>query len=44
MKKLKFYGMLLLAAAALASCDDYDDTGLRKDVNDLEKRVENLEH
>lgn len=36
--------MLLVAAVAMWSCgDDYDDTALRKDVSDLQSRVEKLE-
>lgn len=44
MKSIKFYAMLLVAAVAMWSCgDDYDDTALRKDVSDLQSRVEKLE-
>lgn len=36
--------MLLFAALAMFSCgDDYDDTELRNDMNDLKSRVEKLE-
>lgn len=34
---------LLLAGAWLAGCDDYDDTYLRQEVNDLKNRVAKIE-
>ena len=41
MGKLKHLGMSLLLATTFFSCgDDYDDTALRNDVNDLKSRVE----
>lgn len=44
MGKLKHLGMSLLLATTFFSCgDDYDDTALRNDVNDLKSRVEKLE-
>lgn len=44
MKKMKHYALLLFAAATLSACgDDYDDTALKNDVNDLKSRVEKLE-
>ena len=44
MGKLKHLGMSLILATTLFSCgDDYDDTALRNDVNDLKSRVEKLE-
>lgn len=37
--------MSLLLATTFFSCgDDYDDTALRNDVNDLKSRVENWNH
>ena len=42
--KIKYLFVALLAATALWSCgDDYDDTALRNDVDDLKSRVEKLE-
>lgn len=44
MGKLIHLGMSLLLATTFFSCgDDYDDTALRNDVNDLKSRVEKLE-
>ena len=44
MKVLNPFLLSLLMAIALFSCgDDYDDTALRNDVNDLKSRVEQLE-
>lgn len=44
MGRLKHLGMSLLLATTFFSCgDDYDDTALRNDVNDLKSRVEKLE-
>lgn len=44
MNRLKHSLLLLLTAIAMFSCgDDYDDTELRNDVNDLKSRVEKLE-
>ena len=45
MGRLKHLGMSLLLATTFFSCgDDYDDTALRNDVNDLKSRVEKLEY
>ncbi len=44
MKSIRFCVLLLVAAVVMWSCgDDYDDTALRNDVNDLKSRVEKLE-
>lgn len=44
MKNFKHYALLLFAAVAVFGCaEDYDDTELRGDVNDLKSRVEKLE-
>lgn len=43
MKNLKLFALLLVAAMTLQACSEYDDTALRKDVDDLKSRVEKLE-
>lgn len=44
MKKIRAYALMLFTALAVFGCsDDYDDTALRNDVNDLKSRVEKLE-
>lgn len=44
MKNFKHYAWMLFVAVAMFGCSkDYDDTGLRSDVNDLKSRVEKLE-
>lgn len=46
MKKFKHYALLLLVAvmALTTSCgEDYDDTAIKKDIADLQSRVEKLE-
>ena len=45
MKKLFLFAVLAMAITFFASCstDQYDDTGLRNELNDLENRVSQLE-
>lgn len=44
MTKFKHLALLLLAAITVFGCSsDYDDSGLKKDVSDLQSRVEKLE-
>lgn len=43
MKKIKLYALCFIAAVAMFGCDKYDDTELKKDVNDLKSRIEKLE-
>ncbi|MCP9612950.1 PL29 family lyase N-terminal domain-containing protein [Coprobacter tertius] len=43
MIKFKLYVLLLLATFLVFGCSKYDDTELRKDVNDLQSRVQQLE-
>lgn len=45
MRKIKYYAVTLILAAGLVSCgDDYDDSELKKGLNDLTTRVEKLEN
>ena len=44
MKKFRHYALLLVMAMAVFGCSkDYDDTGLKQDISDLQSRVEKLE-
>lgn len=44
MKKFKHFALLLLAAITVFGCsNDYDDSGIKKDISDLQSRVEKLE-
>ena len=44
MKKFRHYALLLVTAMAVFGCSkDYDDTGLKQDISDLQSRVEKLE-
>lgn len=44
MKRMKLFALSLLMGAALFSCgDDYDDTALKNEIDDLKTRVEKLE-
>lgn len=43
MKQFRLYALLLLATALVFGCSKYDDTELKKDINDLKSRVEKLE-
>ena len=44
MTKFKHFALLLLAAITMFGCsNDYDDSGIKKDISDLQSRVEKLE-
>lgn len=44
MTKFKHFALLLLAAITMFGCSsDYDDSGIKKDISDLQSRVEKLE-